>query len=298
MYNFESTKSPKDFIENELNPYLSDLEKRRLKWLFCAILLTLITFFVCTIFALNIKLDGKNLGPILFVAILPYLLITEKYNLDIQKRVMNKFLSFFGKFEYSDNECIPDYKIVKSKLFDCNKNDSKSCFSGLIKNCKNLCAITKLYLEDKESLKKELVFDGLISMSLIENFFDKNIIIATNADFSSFSELPRVPDTSLFAFCEDSTYAHKILTPEFENWFNSLTKTFNSEKIAVSLFENTILTSVYYSNLKCFEFKSIYNKIKFNEKMNELYNHLTKLFEVNFLDFPRTEHFDKHTSNE
>lgn len=273
------------FVQNDLAKKFAKLESRRKKWIMLALLFSVISFLVCSVFALSIEMDSKNLGPIVFVAILPYVLITEKYKLDIQKRVMECFLSYFDKFEYSDLDCIPDYKIVKSKLFHCNKNDAKACFSGEINSNKTTTAVTKLFFEDKESLKKELIFDGIISMSLTDGYFENLLIVMNDADFDVFEDVPRVEHESLNVFSESAEYAKKIITPEFEMWFNDIANKLGVEKYAIALFENTIFVCASLPEWQLFEFKSIYTKIAYNKKMAELYNIMTMLLGVNFLPF-------------
>ena len=273
------------FVKNNLEKQLAELEIRRKKWLLFAVLFSLISLFICILLALNIELDKKTIGPVVFVAILPYVMITEKYKLDIQNRVMESFLSYFAGFEYSEQECIPDYKIIKSKLFHCNKNDSRACFSGLVNNNKTTTSITKLFLQDEQSLQKECEFDGIISMSLSDNFFEHEIIIANNADVEFFSGLPRVNISGIYAFCQDNDYAKLCLSEEFKNWFNSIEATLMVDKYAVSLFENTILISLFIPDIKPFKVKSIFTSIRYTDEMNALYVVLIKLLEVNFLRF-------------
>ncbi len=273
------------YLKEILTPELNSLEKSRKKKL-CWTFWSSVTFILlCYIIALNIKLDGKTLGPIIFTAILPYLLITEKYKLCIQKKVMNIFTQYFDNITFVEGECIPDFKLVKSKLFNFNKNYSQACFNGEENGYKTTIALTKLWLYDEQTNKSEITFNGIVSTTLTKNFYPSQIIITNNAHTDTFADLPRIKNTDLCIFSDNENITKSILTDEFTKWFLSLKDTFDSEKYIVTIFENTILCAIYKENIKTFEYNSIFQKIHYCKKMEQMYKFISKLLEVNYLQF-------------
>ena len=275
-----------NFYKNDLIPKLAILESKRKKTLFWAFFISILFAAICYILAIHINIDSKTFGPLIFTALLPYLLITEKYKLSIQKKVMHIFMSYFDNFNYVEDEHIPDYKLAKSKLFTFNTNEAKSSFYGVVNGQKTTITICKLNIIDKKTEKKSINFNGIISYVLTNHYFQSHTIIINNLNTSKFVDLNRVESKTLNIFSSNSSEAEKITTPELSKWFNSIKDVFNSDKYAISFFDNTILIAIYAENLKCFEFNSIYQKIYFSNKMQTMYESLAKLLEVNYLPLP------------
>lgn len=295
--NFDE-KNFKNFLDNTLIPGLNELEKLRKKRIFHSFLTSFLFAAICIVIALHIKLDGKTLGPLVFIAILPYVLITEKYKLTIQKKVMNLFTSYFKDLQYNEDECIPDFKLIKSKLFEFNKNDALTYFCGTCNSHKTSVAITKLRLTDKETLKTQTTFRGLISCSLTDKFFPSLTLVVNNFQNDTFADLKRVEHKDLNVFSNDTEENRPELSDEFCKWFKSLSTVFKSEKYAVAFFDNTILCAIYDENITCFEYKSIYQKISYCTKMQTMYEALIKLLELNFQDFVFQPHSDGNEQNQ
>lgn len=277
------------YLKEKLTPALIVLEKARRKKLCWVFWSSVIFILFCYIIAINIKLDGKTLGPIIFTAILPYLLITEKYKISIQKKVMNIFTQYFDNLTFVEGECIPDFKLAKSKLFNFSKNYSQACFCGEENKQKTTIALTKLWIYDEQTNKREITFDGIVAVSLTEKFYPNQIIITNNAQTETFADLPRIKDTNLCVFSDNENVAKSILTDEFTKWFLSIKETFQSEKYIVTIFENTILCAIYKEKIKPFEYKSIFQKIYFCKKMEQMYKFISKLLEVNYFQFPTAQ---------
>lgn len=278
-----------NFINTTLKPKLLLLEKRRQTLLFLAFSLSLFIIVLCVVFAKLVNIDGKSLGALIFTSILPYLLITEKYKLDIQKKVMNIFMSYFENLQFMPDEVVPDYKIVKSNLFNFTQNIADIGFYGTINNQKIIISLPKLKFYDQKTQKNELVFEGIMAMSLINQHISSQVTLANNADVDMFNNLPRVPNNKLFVFSNDTELAQSLLTNELSEWFLSIKDIFKTEKYALTFFENTALIAIYSTELKFFNYKSTYQKIRYNDNFRILYNYLLKLLELNSLLPPLPE---------
>jgi len=281
--NILDPKNLENFIETRFKPALCRLEKKRKTLIITAYSLSFVIALFCIILAKFVNIDGKSLGGLIFISILPYLLITEKYKLDIQKKVMNLFNSYFTNFKFAEGECIPDYKLIKSGLFNFTLNLSEFSFTGIINNQKSIVSFPKLKFVEKETGKSETVFEGIAAITLTNSYFDSQITIVNNANVETFGGLPKVQTDELCVFSNDSQAAQIVLNEPFKLWFKSLQEVFKTDKYAVTFFENTVLTAIYNENLKCFNYKSTYQKIQYNEKIENLYKYLLKLLEVNFL---------------
>lgn len=222
----------------------------------------------------NIAKIVMALGVGLFMIARNYKKSFEK---EVKTGVINSFLSFFGNFYWSMDECIPKEDIEYSRLignFSTIRNDDffKGLHDGVKITISEMTLLRKNRFEDAKDTfddplsmvgnndkNSDIVFDGLFIKLDINKLLNSHTIIIENTPFVDkfFSALPNNfqgmekveledPDFNkqFSVFSEDQTEARYILTTTFMERFKHLKDIFATNHIRASFQNNSILIAI------------------------------------------------------
>ena len=181
--------------------------------------------------------------------------VKKDFERKVKAGVINSFLSFFGDFTWSCNDCVSHSEIEDSKVvgnFTSMTNDDY--FEGRYKNLR--IVISEVKLVRGSGKNRTQIFSGIfVKLDLNKRFNSHTIIVENNPLKGFFAknfnvdmqkiELEDVEFEKEFdVYAHDQVEARYLITPSFIERFKALKKVYDSKDIRASFLDKSITISI------------------------------------------------------
>lgn len=216
----------------------------------------------------------------------------DSFLTDVKHEIMKDFSHFWGDFEYSFRQSLPDKTITNSQLFPFYDNKSgDDYFHGNYQGIQTIISeelLTKK-VRTKNGSHNVTVFRGVvILLEMNKKFKGKTIVLKDRGFFNIFKRIggkERVKledvvfERRFEVFADDQIEARYLLTTAFMERILKVKDAFRGQNIQFSFFDNKLLIAI---ETKCdmFEVSSLFRRTTNRKMIDRAFSQFASVMEI------------------